>query len=396
MATGKLVGTDSAGTGTHGANYVCYTKFTAAGTGIITELKVYALATGHVKVAIYSDNSGEPGDKITGNDSSQAIIADQWNTLTIANTNIVKDTPCWLGVIGDTDGATSWRALSGVIRRYKAATYSSFTWPSSAGSGFVIANDYEQVLAGYGILTLSPGGINQPISFDSSKLLFIVKPLSLGEQLAYGMPAIITSALVIYPSGSVEVIAGGTPTLCYLQTISPLGIDQFLSVGILSVSIFGILKPYRIAEIVAYGGFTILKYVWHVVLDGQYNIESPEINRSYIIGRDQFGNPVYGLAEDSIEMNLVGERLDVQQELAIPTSNEAASMASAVLSKMRLSKAKGFILIPPNCGQELFDVVQISDSVANQLAVKFRVAGIRFEYNVSQSRYEQELILAAV
>jgi hypothetical protein len=62
---------------------------------------------------------------------------------------------------------------------------------------------------------------------------------------------------------------------------------------------------------------------------------------------------------------------------------------------MRLRGKGGVILIPPNCGQELFDVVQISDAGANQSAVTFRVVGIRFEYNPKQARYQHKLILGA-
>ena len=51
--------------------------------------------------------------------------------------------------------------------------------------------------------------------------------------------------------------------------------------------------------------------------------------------------------------------------------------------------------MPPNCGQELFDVVELTDTMANQSAVKFRVAGIRFEYSPKQARYQHKLILGA-
>jgi len=110
---------------------------------------------------------------------------------------------------------------------------------------------------------------------------------------------------------------------------------------------------------------------------------------------DSSGNPVYGTAVDSAEVGLVGERLDAIQELAIPSSSIAASVASAILAKMRLTGKRGVILIPPNCGQELWDVVQITDAGANQSAVKFRVVGLRFEYNPKQARYQHKLILGA-
>ena len=134
---------------------------------------------------------------------------------------------------------------------------------------------------------------------------------------------------------------------------------------------------------------------FHVILDGQYITETPEVNRAYIIGKDANGNPVYGTASEAAEIALVGERLDFQQELAIPTEALASSVAQAMLAKMRLTTKRGVILIPPNCGQELFDVVEITDSVANQAAIKFRVVGLRFEYNPREARYQHRLILGA-
>ncbi|MGB8707640.1 MAG: hypothetical protein WCD72_06825 [Dehalococcoidia bacterium] len=178
------------------------------------------------------------------------------------------------------------------------------------------------------------------------------------------------------PSSIVQAIAYGTP-----------------SVGIVGQA--GYIYPQSIIQQISIGSPTLLKYVWHVILDGQYLTETPETNRSFVIGRDANGNPVWGEAYDSAESGLVGERLDFTQELAIPTTAQAVDVASAILSKMRLTTKRGVILIPPNCGQELFDVVQITDAGANQSAVTFRVVGIRFEYNPKQARYQHKLILGA-
>jgi hypothetical protein len=377
MATCKLLGTDTNGTGNHGADYVCYCKFAALFTGIITQFKVYSLVAGNAKIAIYADNNGEPGNKIAGNDSGQACSVG-WNTLTIGDTQVTKDAIYWLGINTDTSGTSSWYLQSGssAQRRQKPATYSSFTWPSNAGTGFSSTNDYYQALAGYGILMLSPASISQPVS--------------------YGTPTVSISGILISPQGISVIVSCGTPSLRYPQTISPSSIVQSVAIGTPSAGIFGIVNPQGISVIVPIGSPTILKYVWHVILDGRYATETPGVNRTCVVGRDEYGNPVYGTAVDSMELGLVGERLDFQQEVAIPTDSQAASMASAILSKMRLTKAKGVIIIPPNCGQELFDVVQISDSGANQPAVTFRVVGMRFEYNPKQARYEHKLILGAL
>jgi len=181
-------------------------------------------------------------------------------------------------------------------------------------------------------------------------------------------------------------------------TVYPSGIAQQVAFGVPRIEggiVSGIIWTEGIVQPIAVGKPTLYKYVWHVVLDGQYTTATPHTNRAFVIGRDDFGNPVFGTAVDSTELALVGERLDFQQELAIPTTAQAESVASAILSKMRLNKARGVILIPPNCGQELFDTVQLSDKGSNQSAVKFRVVGIRFEYNLKQAKYEHRLILGA-
>ncbi len=101
------------------------------------------------------------------------------------------------------------------------------------------------------------------------------------------------------------------------------------------------IYPQGIIQQISIGSPTLLKYVWHVILDGQYATETPEVNRAYIIGRDQYGNPVYGTAVNTDEVALVGERLDFQPDPAIPTTAQAADVARAVLSKMRLRERGG-------------------------------------------------------
>jgi hypothetical protein len=279
--------------------------------------------------------------------------------------------------------------------RYKAWTFAN-DLPDPAGSGYTADTTNSQLSAGWGILVLSPSSISQPLSYGSPKLTLTIKPSSIVQPIAYGMPTVLTSALIIQPSSIVQSIVIGTPTLRYPQTISPSSIIQSISVGTPWVGIIGIIMPQGIVQPVAIGTPTILKYVWHVILDGQYATETPEKNRLFVIGRDAYGNPVWGEAQDSTEVGLVGERLDFQQELAIPTTAQATSTAEAILSKMRLTGKRGVILIPPNCGQELFDTVELSDAGANQSAVKFRVVGIRFEYNPTQGHYHHKLILGAL
>jgi hypothetical protein len=376
----KLVGADDATGSQQSVGYFTLCKFTAEATGYMTQFRVKSSVAGNVKVALYADNGGEPGALITAMNTGQAVDGLGWNTLSFTSTLITIGTVYWLAFIFDIQGAVDYRTLAGATRRYKAGTYAGWTFPDPAGSGFSSTTGYADLEAGWGESgqTISPPGLSQPI--------------------AYGTPTVGISGIVISPQGIAVIISYGTPSLRYPQTISPAGLSVPIAYGTPSVTRAGeegvIYVPGH-QQVIAYGTPTILKYVWHLILDGQYNTESPKINRAYVIGRDIYGNPVWGEAHDTDESGLLGERLDFQPDPAIPTTAQAADVAAAVLSKMRLTKARGVILIPPNCGQELFDVVQITDAGANQSAVKFRVVGLRFEYSPRQARYEHRLILGA-
>jgi hypothetical protein len=392
--TTKLLGVDDAsGEGDHGQDYLVLLRFQALTNGNMTEFKLKGGTIGcNAKIGLYSDNSGEPDTLITGMNTGQQVSAGTFSTLSFTSTYLTAGTYYWLAFICNANGVR-YTGSGSATRRYKAYTYSSFGFPSSLSG--LSSDTYGAVIAGWGnsILILSLSSISQPVSYGSPKLSLTIKPSSILQALAYGIPVVLTSAKTIQPLSIVQLIVIGTPSLRYPQIISPTSIVLPVAIGTPWVGIFGFIKTQSTVQQISIGSPTILKYVWHVILDGQYVTETTGVNRAYIIGRDQYGNPVYGTAVDSTELDLVGERLDFQQELAIPTDSQAESMASAVLSKMRLNKARGVILIPTNCGQELFDTVQISDLGANQYTVKLRVVGIRFEYNQKQARFEHRLIL---
>jgi len=53
-------------------------------------------------------------------------------------------------------------------------------------------------------------------------------------------------------------------------------------------------------------------------------------------------------------------------------------------------------MIPWNCGQELYDVITITDSSCNQADATFRVMGIQTVYDKRMASYVQYLMLGAV
>jgi hypothetical protein len=57
----------------------------------------------------------------------------------------------------------------------------------------------------------------------------------------------------------------------------------------------------------------------------------------------------------------------------------------------------GEITTPVNCGQELYDVVEVTDAAAGLSAAKRRVLGISLRYSTGERPvYEQRVTLAGV
>jgi len=76
-------------------DYFYLSKFTAEKSGDVTRIKVYCQGTLNVKVAMYEDNAGEPGDLMNAVDTAQAIV-DGWNEIVFPATAIVQGTDYWL------------------------------------------------------------------------------------------------------------------------------------------------------------------------------------------------------------------------------------------------------------------------------------------------------------
>ncbi len=134
MAVELICGTTTEGVSNNISSNWYLGRFQAtASVNGVTQFRVYSLASGNAKVNVYADNEGEPGSRIAYNDSNQAVSIG-WNTLTVSSHNVTSGNYYWLGANCDTNGATS--RSTGTNGRYKSATYSTFTAPDPAGTGF--------------------------------------------------------------------------------------------------------------------------------------------------------------------------------------------------------------------------------------------------------------------
>jgi hypothetical protein len=156
VQTQKIIGADESTTPDtpNGGNYFILSRFTATASGDMTELKVRCSAPGNVKVAVYDDNSGEPGALRKSVDTSTPVSSG-WNTIPITPPiAVTSSTNYWLAFCSD-GNIVGAKAGTG-YRRFKPATFASFTFPSTAGTGFTINTTYYDLTAGWGTIVIAP------------------------------------------------------------------------------------------------------------------------------------------------------------------------------------------------------------------------------------------------
>ena len=90
------------------------------------------------------------------------------------------------------------------------------------------------------------------------------------------------------------------------------------------------------------------------------------------------------------------DRLEQLDDRNIDTVAKAEQRGEAYLREAEIESASGTIRIPANCGQQLYDVIDITDSRAGLNTEKKRVLGLISIYNPRRGEYEQRLLLGTV
>ncbi len=126
-----------------------------------------------------------------------------------------------------------------------------------------------------------------------------------------------------------------------------------------------------------------------------WQTQALDTNFVVVYGEAVDGSLVSGQAYDSDEVQKVGYRLDIVTEPAMSTAALCQSVAEAIVQKMRLNKAGGALTALPNCGLELFDVIEITDRWSNLSQSRFRVTGIELSYCGEGGAIKQALGLGA-
>ena len=135
----------------------------------------------------------------------------------------------------------------------------------------------------------------------------------------------------------------------------------------------------------------------HPIFEGRYRKGAWELNRVQVEGYDSGGDEP--IIVDSFSWNQVTklyDRLSQLEDRNIGTVAQAEDRGEAYLREAEIEATSGSIRIPVNCGQQLYDVIDITDSRAGLDAEKRRVLGLSLVYNPRRGEYEERLSLGAV
>jgi len=137
--------------------------------------------------------------------------------------------------------------------------------------------------------------------------------------------------------------------------------------------------------------------VAHPIIEGNYRKGAWKLNRLQVEGYDSAGDePVIVGSFAWGEIAHSYDRLSQIDDRNIDTVSKAEQRGEAYLRQAEIESAGGTIHIPVNCGQQLYDVIDLTDSRAGLSGERKRVLGLILIYNPRRGEYEQRLLLGAV
>lgn len=134
----------------------------------------------------------------------------------------------------------------------------------------------------------------------------------------------------------------------------------------------------------------------HPILEGRYREETWALSRIRVEGYDTVGGQP--IIVDCCDWNQaqLGDRLSLVADRNIGTVTGAEQRGLAYLRESEIDSVGGSILVPVNCGQQLYDVIDITDSRAGLSAARKRVVGLSLIYQPAKGQYQHRLMLGAV
>jgi len=131
----------------------------------------------------------------------------------------------------------------------------------------------------------------------------------------------------------------------------------------------------------------------HAILEGRYGFRSAFFNRVQVFGQS--------LMVEEFDWTGVGDvydRLNQAHDRNLTSTAAAEDRADALLRRQEMQAADDEMLVPVNCGQELYDVVEVTDPRAGLAEARRRVLAMSLRYVSDRPTpaYDMRLRLGAV
>ena len=135
----------------------------------------------------------------------------------------------------------------------------------------------------------------------------------------------------------------------------------------------------------------------HAILEGSYRQGALVTNRAQVEGYDTTqGKMIVVDSFDWDEIDRLYDRIRHVADRNLNTTAKGYQRGEALLRKAEIAAVGGAILVPVNCGQQLYDVIDVTDALAGLAAVKRRVLGMTLIYRPQRGEYLQRLELGGV
>ena len=130
----------------------------------------------------------------------------------------------------------------------------------------------------------------------------------------------------------------------------------------------------------------------HNIMEGKYITPTQEVNRVQV-----FGDGVFTEDWDWDEISQVYDQLAQSNDINLDSTTKAHYRGEAVMREADIEGLNGTILVPMNCGQDLFDVIAITSPQAGLSASKRRVLSLDrlWRPTKKESRYTLSIGLGA-
>lgn len=131
--------------------------------------------------------------------------------------------------------------------------------------------------------------------------------------------------------------------------------------------------------------------IQHRILEAYYAEHGKLVNRVQV-----FGDGVFTEDWDWEQIALIYDQLDQDHDMALTTTTKAHARGDALLRAAEIQALSGYILVPLNCGQELYDVVTITDQRAGVSLAKRRVVSLDHVFIPAKGTYALRIGLGDV